>query len=175
MFPWYLQFSWWESPVFPILLFCSISLHCSFKAFLSLLAILWNSAFSWIYLSFSPLPFTSLLYLSICKASLATLPSCIPLSFRWFWSTPPIQCYGPLFFPTFLNLSMNLATRSSWSESQSAPSLVFADCIELLSIFGCKDHNQSDLFTGHVVMSICRVVSCVVGKGCSLYIISVFS
>ena len=41
--------------VFPILLFCSISLHWLLrKAFLSLLAILWNSAFKWVYLSFSP-------------------------------------------------------------------------------------------------------------------------
>ena len=32
------------------------------KAFLSLLAILWNSVFKWVYLSFSPLPFTSLLF-----------------------------------------------------------------------------------------------------------------
>ena len=31
------------------------------KAFLSLLAILWNSAFRWVYLSFSPLPCTSFL------------------------------------------------------------------------------------------------------------------
>ena len=31
------------------------------KAFLSLLAILWNSAFKWVYLSFSPLLFASLL------------------------------------------------------------------------------------------------------------------
>ena len=30
------------------------------KAFLSLPAILWNSAFKWVYLSFSPLPFTSI-------------------------------------------------------------------------------------------------------------------
>ena len=44
-------------PVFPILLFSSISLHWSLrKAFLSLLAILWNSAFRCLYLSFSPLP-----------------------------------------------------------------------------------------------------------------------
>ena len=28
------------------------------------------------------------------------------------------------FFPTFVNLSLNLAIRSSWSEPQSAPSLV---------------------------------------------------
>ena len=34
-------------------------------------------------------------------------------------------------FPTFFNLSLNLAIRSSWSEPQSAPGLVFADCIEL--------------------------------------------
>ena len=39
------------------------------KAFLSLLAILWNSAFKWVYLSFSPLPFTSLLFSAIYKAS----------------------------------------------------------------------------------------------------------
>ena len=39
--------------VFPILLCSSISLHWSLrKAFLSVLDILWNSAFKWIYLSF---------------------------------------------------------------------------------------------------------------------------
>jgi len=55
---------------FPILLFSSISLHWSLrKAFLSLLAILWNSAFKCIYLSFSPLPFASLLFTAICKPS----------------------------------------------------------------------------------------------------------
>ena len=35
----------------------------------SLLAILWNSAFKWVYLSFSPLPFTSFLFSAICKDS----------------------------------------------------------------------------------------------------------
>ena len=46
------------SLVFPILLFSSISWHCSFKkAFLFLHAILWNSAFSWVYLSLSPFAF----------------------------------------------------------------------------------------------------------------------
>ena len=45
-------------------------LHWSLrKAFLSLLAILWNSAFRCFYLSFSPLLFTSLLFTAICKAS----------------------------------------------------------------------------------------------------------
>ena len=37
--------------------------------FRSPLAILWNSAFKWVYLSFSPLPFASLLFSAICKAS----------------------------------------------------------------------------------------------------------
>ena len=59
-----------RSLVFPILLFSSISLHWSLrKALLSLLAILWNSAFRWDYLSFSPLLFASLLFTAICKAS----------------------------------------------------------------------------------------------------------
>ena len=34
-------------------------------------------------------------------------------------------------FPTFFSLSLNLAIRSSWSEPQLTPSLVFADCIDL--------------------------------------------
>ena len=56
-----------RSLVFSILLFSSISLHWSLrKAFLSLLAILWNSAFRWEYLSFPPLPFASLLFPAVC-------------------------------------------------------------------------------------------------------------
>ena len=56
--------------VFPILLFFSISLHWSLrKAYLSLLAVLWNSAFKWVYLSFSPLLFASVLFIAICNAS----------------------------------------------------------------------------------------------------------
>ena len=59
-----------RSLVFPVLLFSTITLHWSLrKAFLSLFAILWNSAFKWVYLSFSPLPFTSLLFSAISKAS----------------------------------------------------------------------------------------------------------
>ena len=59
-----------RSLVFPILLFSSISLHWLLrKAFLSLLAILWNSAFRCLYISFSPLLFPSLLFTAICKAS----------------------------------------------------------------------------------------------------------
>ena len=38
------------------------------EGFLSLLAIHWNSAFKWVFLSFSPLPFTCL-FSAVCKAS----------------------------------------------------------------------------------------------------------
>ena len=59
-----------SSLIFPILLLSSISLHCSVKKiFLSLLSILWNSAFRWVYLYFSLLPFNSLLFSALCKAS----------------------------------------------------------------------------------------------------------
>ena len=56
-----------RSLVFPSLLFSS--LHWSLRKALFLLATLWNSAFKWVYLSFSPLLFTSLLFRAICKAS----------------------------------------------------------------------------------------------------------
>ena len=59
-----------RSLVFPILLFSSISLHWLLrKAFLSLLALLWNSAFRCLYLFFSPLLLASLLFTAIYKAS----------------------------------------------------------------------------------------------------------
>ena len=80
--------------VFPILLFLSISLHYSFKkAFPSLLAILWNSAFMWVYLSLPPLLFAFLLSSAACEASLATtLLSYVSFSLGWLWSMLPIQC-----------------------------------------------------------------------------------
>ena len=59
-----------ESLVFPTWLFSSICVQWSLKkAFLSLCTILWNSAFKWSYLSFSPLPLASLLFSAVCKAS----------------------------------------------------------------------------------------------------------
>ena len=59
-----------KSLVFPILFFPSISLHWSLrKAFLSLLVIICNSAFQWVYFSFSLLPLASLLFSATCKTS----------------------------------------------------------------------------------------------------------
>ena len=58
-----------------------------------------------------------------------------PISEIWFRS----YLNGLRVFHIFFNLSLNLAIRSSLSKPQSAPGLVFADCIESFSIFGCKE------------------------------------
>ena len=97
-----------RSLVFPILLFSSISLHWSLrKAFLSFLAIFWNSVFKWVYLSFSLLPLASLLYSAICKASSDKhFAFCISFSWGWSWSLPPVQCHKSLsiVFQTFYQI-----------------------------------------------------------------------
>ena len=39
-------------------------------------------------------------------------------------------------------------------------------------MFGCKEYNQSDFGLDHLVMSMCRFFSCVVGSGCLLWPVS---
>ena len=77
----------------PLLLFSSSFIHCSLKKpFLFLLAVLWDSAFSWIYLSLSPLLFTSLLSSAICKAfSDNHFAFLLFFSLGWFCLLLPIQ------------------------------------------------------------------------------------
>ena len=132
--------------VFPILLFSSVYLHCSFnKAFLSLPALLWNSAFSWVYRSLSPLPSTSLLSSAICKTSsdnhfaflyffflvivlvtvsctvfqnsvhsssgtLSTRSNLLNLFIKGIWFRSYLS--GPVVFPTFFNLNLNIEIRA---------------------------------------------------------------
>ena len=95
----------------------------------------------------------------------------ISFSWRWFWSSLPLQCYKtpsivlqalclpdlifwiysllPLYNHKAFDLghtcmaywlsplpsSLNLTIRSLWSEPQSAPGFVFADCIQLLHLW----------------------------------------
>ena len=66
------------------------------------------------------------------------------------------------------NLSLNFAIRSTWSEPPSAPGLVFADCIVLLHLW-LQRINQSDFSIDHLLMSLCRVVSCVGKRSCLLW------
>ena len=76
------------------LLFSSTSLNCSLKkAFLFLLAILWNSAFSWVYLFLSPLISTFLSYLiSIFRQSFFFLV----ILLHWDDFSHCLLCYKPL-------------------------------------------------------------------------------
>ena len=84
-----------RSLVFRILLFSSLSLHFSLKkAFLFLLAILWNSTFSWVYLYLYPFPFS----FPFPKAfgsppEITTLSSCLSFSLEWFWSLLHVKYY----------------------------------------------------------------------------------
>ena len=117
-----------RSLVFSVLLFSSNSFHWPWrKAFLSLLAIFWNSAFRWVYLSFSPLPLASLLFSAICKASSGNHFACLHYFFLNHLSLPLYNHKGfdlgrtwmSSVFPTLFNLTLNFAIRSLWSEPQS--------------------------------------------------------
>ena len=48
-------------------------------------------------------------------------------------------------FPTFFNLSLNLAIRSSWSEPQSSPSLVFAKMVTIKDRSGMNLTEAEDI------------------------------
>ena len=111
-----------RSLVFPILLFFSISLHWSLrKAFFSLLAILWNSAFKWVYLSFSPfllcflLLFFSQLFLR--PPQTAVLLFCISFSWGWSWS---LTSYISLSLGPPAVLTPSHPSRSSQSTNRSS-------------------------------------------------------
>ena len=81
-----------RSLVSSILLFSSISLHWSLrKAFFSLLAILWNSAFRWVYPSFSPLPLASLGNYSQPSANLLHSQDTLFINLFWLQSSFTVE------------------------------------------------------------------------------------
>ena len=88
-----------RSLVFPSLLFSSISLHWSLrKAFLSLLAVLWNFAFKWVYLSFSPcFSFIFFSQLFVRPPQTILLLFCISFSWEWSWTLPPVQYHTSVY------------------------------------------------------------------------------
>ena len=65
------------------------------NAFLSLLAILWNSAFRWVYLF--PLCLSLLFFsqLFVRPPQTTIWPFCISFSWEWSWSLPLLQCHQP--------------------------------------------------------------------------------
>ena len=104
---------WKRILVFPILLFSTISLHCSLrKAFLPLPALLCNSVLRWDYLSFSPLPFTSLLFSAISKAMSEKHFASLHFFFLgMFLITAPVQCHE---FPSIVLQALCLSDLIFW-------------------------------------------------------------
>ena len=85
------------------------------EGLLSLLAILWNSAVSWVFLSL-PSCF-SLLFspqLLVKPPQASTFPSCISFSWGWFWSPPPVKCCKS---PSIVLQAVCLPDLSPWSYS----------------------------------------------------------
>ena len=78
-----------------------------------------------------------------------------------------VRLVKAMVFPMFFYLSLNFVIRWPGSEPQSAPGIVFTNCIEPLHLW-LQKYNQSDFSVDHLVMSMCRVFSCVVGRGCLL-------
>ena len=83
--------------VFLILLFSSVSFHCSFKK--ACLSLLFSGTLYLVGYIFPFLLGFSLLYfpqLFVKPSQTITLPSCISFSLWWFWSLPVVQCHKPL-------------------------------------------------------------------------------
>ena len=74
-------------------------------------------------------------------------------------------------FPTFFNLSLNLVIRSSWSEPQSAPNLVFVDYIELLMTNLDITFKSRDITLPTKVRLVKAMVFSVVMYGCESWTI----
>ena len=72
-------------------------------------------------------------------------------------------------FPTVFNWSLNFSMRSSWSEPQSTLGLIFCWLYRASPSTVAKNKNQSEFSTDHLMMSMCRVICCVFGRGCLLW------
>ena len=83
------------------------------------------------------------------------------------WLSDWTELSGLVVFSTSFNLSLNLAIRSSWSEPVSTQSCFcwLYRASPSLAIKNINNHCSID----HLVMFMCRVFSCVVGRGCLLW------
>ena len=83
----------------------------------------------------------------------------------WFKSYLP----GLLFFLVFYSLSWILLWKANDLRHSQVQAL-FLLTVYSFCIFGSKEYSQSDFSIDHLVMSMCIVVSCVVGRGCLLWL-----
>ena len=97
-----------------------------------------------------------------------SLELCLQIDVSFLFTLPFISVFSVICKASSDNLSLNLVIRSLWSEPQSVPTLVFPDSTEFLHLW-LQRNNQTDFSIDHLVMSMCRVVSCVVRRGCLLW------
>ena len=110
--------------VFPFLFFSYISLHWSMKiAFLTLLAILWNTAFRWIDLSFFPLPVVSLNFSAISQifSAISQASSDNHFVFLHCPPTPPPPPLGMVLITAYSTMSWTSIHSSSGTLSHLIP------------------------------------------------------
>ena len=84
------------SSVFHSIAFLYFFALISEEGFLISLAVLWNSAFKWVYRSFSPLLFAPVFsQLFVRPPQTAISLFCISFSLGWSWFLSPVQCHEP--------------------------------------------------------------------------------
>ena len=71
-------------------------------------------------------------------------------------------------FSTVFNLSLNFCNKELMIWVTVSPRSYFC-WLYRASPFGGKEYNQSDFSIDHLVISMCRVIHCVVGSGCLLW------
>ena len=69
----------------------------------------------------------------------------------------------------YILCSQRWRSSSQWKQDLSHIQLLVLFLLTAFSIFGCKEYNQSDFSVDHPVMSMCRVISWVVGRGYLLW------
>ena len=115
------------------------------KAFLPLV-ILWNSAFRWVYLSFSPLPLASLLFSTICMASSDNYFACLHFLFL-----------GMVLITTSYTRSRNLVHSFSGPVSIKSNADVFT-CFYLVNqLFQNHLRKTLSYFLLNLFVSLCKI------------------
>ena len=139
----------------------------------SYLSLLFSGTLHSVDLSLSPLPFTSLLSLAICKAFSDNHFAFLQFFFflGWLWSLPPVQHYEP---SSIVLQALCLADLIPWicssptlyNHNKFELGLVFPDFVELLHLR--MQRMQSIWFWYWPFVDI-HIISGVVGKGCLVW------
>ena len=88
------------------------------------------------------------------------------LSHVWLFATQWTAArQTSLSFTTSQSLLKLMSVELAMSSNHIISSVIPFSCL----LFDCKTDNQSDFSINHLVMSMCRVLSCVVWKGCLLW------